>query len=228
MYKQNISMAVQPHGSGMRGAKTVSFVKNETVAMEVILKNGVRIFTPQEYEALRGAVRKDSSRVVLEALLFTGMRYVELQRLKKHREWLLRERACIHLPADAQRKPRRRWRERFVYLTPQGLAAVERLFSRNVKIPRREAFNTSIRSWAEKAGIGTQGVCAKALRKTWESWLVVSFPWAIDLIAMNMGHTNLTALNHYLQLPFSDAEKERIKVYTAGWRGEDARNRRDA
>ncbi len=39
----------------------------------------------------------------------------------------------------------------------------------------------------------------------------------IVLVAMNMGHTNLTAMQHYLNIPFTKEEIEQIKVRTVGW-----------
>ena len=51
--------------------------------MNPILKGGVRILRPEEYENLRMAIPKMEHQIILDSLLFTGMRYVELERLVK-------------------------------------------------------------------------------------------------------------------------------------------------
>ena len=71
----------------------------------------------------------------------------------------------------------------------------------------------------KKAGLGDKGLSVKTFRKTWESWLVVSYSHALPLIAMSQGHTLITAMNHYLNLPFTKEDVEEIKIRTAGWSG---------
>ena len=52
-----------------------------------ILKNGIRILRPGECKMLMAAIPKPEYKVMFQALLYSGMRYVETQRLKKHPEW---------------------------------------------------------------------------------------------------------------------------------------------
>jgi len=186
--------------------------------MSNIIKEGVRVLTPAEFDAIQNVIKKQDFKIILNVALYTGMRYVELQRFQQHKEWLKADRRCIYLPREASRKKRRTLRDRYVYLTPQGLSFVQ-LFFKVRKMPSIQHWNIRLKQWAEKAGIGTEGISAKTTRKTWESWLAVSYPDKLDLIAMNQGHTNLTALRHYLQLPFTDEEKAEIKNRTAGWMG---------
>lgn len=61
------------------------------------------------------------------------------------------------------------------------------------------------------------GLSVKSFRKSWESWLAVTYPERLELIAASQGHLTGTALAHYLAVPFSPAEKEQIRTYTAGW-----------
>ena len=56
-------------------------------------------------------------------------------------------------------------------------------------------------------------------RKTWESWLVCCYPAMAMQIALSQGHTNITAMNHYLNLSFSPSEKEDMKKYVNGFGG---------
>ena len=60
----------------------------------MILKEGVRILTPQEYDALRDQAKQEHQ-IILDALLFTGARFIEINRIKNHPEWLNKERRVI-------------------------------------------------------------------------------------------------------------------------------------
>ncbi len=47
-----------------------------------ILKNKVRILRPNEYKLIESEILKMHHKVMLQALLFSGMRFIELKRLK--------------------------------------------------------------------------------------------------------------------------------------------------
>ena len=186
-----------------------------------IIKNGIRILRPKEYDALLDTIyRKNLKykyREIINALLYTGMRYVELQRFQKHPEWFDKKTRSIYLPPEASRKKKRTMKERYVYLSTQGITHVENFIFYVDKTPLRETLDNLLTFWGKKAGLGR--ISVKTFRKTWESWLVVSYPNALSLIAMSQGHTLFTAMNHYLNLPFTDEDIEEIKVRTAGWSG---------
>jgi len=182
-----------------------------------ILKSGVRILRPGEYEALREAIPKIHHRLMVEASLFTGMRYIELQRFKKNPQWYDPQGGYIYLPPEASRKKERKMRERYVFLSSRGKAIIPLFLKLKGDLPSRIAMNENLKRWSRKAGIGDKGVCVKTFRKTWESWLMASFPDKALLIAMAQGHTQITALEHYLNLPFSPGDVEKIKEYTQGW-----------
>ncbi len=185
----------------------------------MILKEGVRILTPREYDAIRDAANKHYHQIMLDAALYTGMRYVELKRFQEHPEWFQKERRAIYLPPEAQLKKERKFKDRYVYLSNVGMYAVQYFLSLSQKLPSIQAWNKNLNRWAEKAGLDPAGISAKTMRKTWESWLVVSFPDKIPLICINQGHTEITSMNHYMQLPFSMVEREVIKERTMGWMG---------
>ena len=189
--------------------------------MRPIIKNGVRILRPKEYDTFLDTIfRKDLKyryREIINALLYTGMRYIELQRFQKHPEWFDKKTRSIYLPPEASRKKKRTMRERYVYLSTQGITHVENFILYVDKMPDRITLNNMLTYWGKKAGLGK--ISVKTFRKTWESWLVVSYPNATTLIAMSQGHTLFTAMNHYLNLPFTDEDIEEIKVRTAGWSG---------
>ena len=185
----------------------------------MILKEGIRILTPREYDALKDAARKHYHQIMLDAALYTGMRYIELQRFQKHLEWFQKERRAIYLPPEAQLKKERKFKDRYVYLSNIGMYAVQYFLTLKEKLPSIQAWNKNLKRWAVKVGLDSNGISAKTLRKTWESWLVVSFPDKIPLICMNQGHTEITSMRHYQQLPFTKTEKEEIRERTAGWMG---------
>ena len=188
-----------------------------------IIKRGIRILRPSEYDSLLEAIyRKNGKyhyREILNALLYTGMRYVELQRFHAHPNWFDKKAKAIYLPPEASRKKKRTMRERWVYLSTQGITHVENFILYVDKLPRRETLDNTIRLWGRNSGLGDKGFSVKTFRKTWESWLVVSYPTALPLIAMSQGHTLFTAMEHYLNIPFTKEDIEEIKIRTAGWSG---------
>ena len=185
--------------------------------MKPILKGGIRILRPQEYEAIREAIPKMHHQIILDTVLFTGMRWIELERLKKHPDWYDPRGGYIYLPPEASQKKKRTMRERYVYLSSRGKAIIPLFLKLDKDIPRRVTWRENLIRWAKYSGIDPVGLSAKSTRKTWESWLIVSYPDKALLIAMSQGHTQITAMNHYLNLPFSQEEIRRIRSYTEGW-----------
>lgn len=185
--------------------------------MNPILKSGVRILRPSEYEDIREVIKNMEHQLILDTALLTGMRWVELQRFSAHDEWYDPKGGYIFLPREASRKKKRTLKERYVYLSSRGKAIVPLFLKIGRKPPSRITWNENLKRWAERAGLDPVGLSAKSTRKTWESWLMASYPDRVLMIAMSQGHTQLTAMNHYLNIPFSAGEKERIKEYTAGW-----------
>ena len=190
---------------------------------EIILKNGTRILTPGEVDSLLDSLCKYRKcwhkwYEIFNALLYTGMRYVELQRFHKHPEWFLKERMVIHLPREASRKKKRVYPERYVYLSSQGMVHINNFIKYVDEVPSRDLAN-KILVYAGANSIGEKGLSVKTFRKTWESWLVASYPNAIPIIMMSQGHTDRVSIMHYLNIPFTGEERSSIKIRTAGWSG---------
>src|SRR5436853_6917907 len=70
-----------------------------------ILKSGVRILRPAEYEQLLEGAATLENQTRSDALLLTGLRYIEAQRLQTNHKWV--DGRFILLPASAQRKAKR-------------------------------------------------------------------------------------------------------------------------
>lgn len=183
--------------------------------MEYILKGKVRILTPTEYESLINAIPKDKHQIIVKTLLFTGMRFVEIQRLKQHPEWLSKDMNIIHLPDTAVKKKKRKQKDRYVKITPLGKEIV-RQFLNGDKLPTKQSLNEDLQRWSIKANIGDNGVCIKTFRKTWESWLISYYKANVFQICLSQGHTTFTSLNHYANLPFISGDKEKMKQYVEG------------
>jgi integrase len=182
--------------------------------LKPILKGGTRILRPCEYEMLRrGAMLRDNL-INLDTLLLTGLRYIEAVRLKKHPEWFDGE--FIHLPTIAQKKAKRRQKERWVRLNPQGQHVLP-FFFKAKPLPMWQTWTKNLRKWGERAGLDPVGLGPKTTRKTWESWLTATYPNRLVEIVLSQGHTEVTSLKFYLNLPFTKVDKIEMKKWVAGW-----------
>ena len=55
-------------------------------------------------------------------------------------------------------------------------------------------------------------------RKTYESWLISSYPERKEEVFLSQGHNSLTALRHYVNLPFTESDRMEMKEYVDGWK----------
>lgn len=60
-------------------------------------------------------------------------------------------------------------------------------------------------------------ICSKTTRKTMESWLTFYYPGRSLEIALSQGHTTVTSLRHYLNMPFTEVDRLQMKEYVEGW-----------
>lgn len=183
---------------------------------EVIKVKGIRILGPFEVDQFLAAIPKDHHKTMFEVLLWSGIRYVELQRLHEHPEWYWPNRRNIHLPEQAQKKAKRRQLERDIHPIPPQLESIMRYFFKGPKPPSRQAWDQNMGRWARLAGMKPEGFSSKTTRKTIESWMVTAgIP--VTTICLRQGHDSVTSMRHYQGLPFTDAEKREIKKRLAGW-----------
>jgi site-specific recombinase XerD len=175
----------------------------------------IRLLSPKDYDKLVAVITKLHLRTLFEVCFWSGMRYIEVQRLWEHPEWWLRERNAIHLPREATKKPMRQFKERYIPI-PNQLAAALPYFFENPRPPVPQVWWEDLNLWAEKAGLGTEGISPKITRATIESWMYAAGLEA-GWICNRQGHTELTSLNHYRGIAWTDEEKEKIKRRLAGW-----------
>jgi len=180
-----------------------------------IIVNGTRVLRPKEWEALLVGCSKIDYKTMLEALLYTGMRYVEMQRFQEQPG--LFDGNFINLPQEIDRKKERRQRGRWIRLNNQGKMAVRHFLSLKRKLPSYQSWNENLKCWCKRASLNPQGVTCKTTRKTLESWLMFYYPTQIALITLSQGHTTLTSMQHYVNMPFTESDRIEIRNYVEGW-----------
>lgn len=182
--------------------------------MRPVLRNGTRILRPAEYSALRKKI-KPRHRHRLDGLLLTGMRYIEAQRFQNHPHWL-HHNGFVEIPPGASLKEEMRFSERSIRLSNMGEELVP-LFLTTEPLPSRQAWRENLRRWAGYADLDPEGLSAKSTRKTWESWLVHYFPERLTHIFQSQGHTEKTAVEHYISLPFDSEDRRKMEKWVQGW-----------
>lgn len=180
-----------------------------------IIRMGTRIFRPNEFKALLDGCPKIEYKTMLQALLYTGSRYVELQRFQRCPSWF--DGDFIHLPKEASRKKKRTQKERWVRLNNQGKMIVQYFLQIKKPVPSYQSWNDNLRCWAKRANLDTEGLSVKSTRKTWESWLMFIYPSQMASITLSQGHTQITSLEHYVNMPFTETDRIGIKNYVEGW-----------
>lgn len=176
----------------------------------------IRILVPEDLDALLAVIEKDHLRTLLSVCFWTGMRYVEVRRLRKHPEWIMEGRKQIKLDREAQQKPKRVAPERYVPIPPQ-IEGELKYFFKNKQPPSPQNWNKDLVRFAEKAGIGTEGILPKSTRCSIESWMFAA-GLPESWICLRQGHDKLTSLKHYQGIPFSEAEVLEIKHRIGGWK----------
>jgi len=176
-----------------------------------------RVFRPAEVrQLLKYGIPKLYHKTMFRALLYSGMRYVELQRFQDHPQWFDGE--FIHLPAwKASRKHKRKQPDRWVRLNNQGRQVIEYFLELDKKLPGYKGWNKNLECWCRRAEISSVGVSAKCTRKTWESWLMFMYPNRIMDIVTSQGHTQTISIQHYCNMPFNDRDKVEIERFVEGW-----------
>jgi len=181
-----------------------------------IIRKGVRILRPREYQALLRCCTKPHHRTMLQSLLYTGMRYIEMQRFQEHPSWFDGE--FINLPRMADRKVKRTQVERTVRLNQTGRTVIEYFLQLKEPLPAYQNWRDNMRRWGTRAGLDPKGLGVKSTRKTIESWLMFYYSQArMAEIALSQGHNTLTSLQHYLNMPFNEVDRLEMKPMIEGW-----------
>ena len=199
------------------GIKTIESDSFQGKNVDILHMANCRILKPNEVTKLIRAIPKVIYVDMFEALLYSGCRYVEMQRLYKHPEWFRDKFIHLTKKSRATRKKKAVMDERYVHLNQAGISAIRHFLDGNKNLPTYKAWRENLVRWAEMAEISTELLSPKTTRKTWESWLVWYYPEKIATIFGSQGHTELTALRHYVNLPFTTDDKADMKRYVEGW-----------
>ncbi|TMI07822.1 hypothetical protein E6H34_07055 [Candidatus Bathyarchaeota archaeon] len=90
-------------------------------------------------------------------------------------------------------------------------------FFKAKSLPTWKGWTQDMQRWAGRSRVDPIGLGPKTLRKSWESWLVASYPERVLEAFLSQGHTQMTAPSHYLGLPFTQADKDAMLEYVSGW-----------
>ncbi|AIY90046.1 hypothetical protein [Geoglobus acetivorans] len=176
-------------------------------------KRPFRILRPIEYELLKQGARKKENQLNLDVLLLTGLRYEEARRLQQNPEWF--DGNFIRIP-EMKVTRQRRQRQRWVRLSLIGKTILPFFFDSR-PLPDPHVWKENLVRWAERANLDPSGLGAKTTRKTWESWLVFCYPHRQIEIIQSQGHGLLTAIEHYINMPFTEDDRRMMEKYLHGW-----------
>jgi len=172
----------------------------------------VRVFRPWEVRSLVRAIPKNEYKDKFEALLYSGCRYSEVKWLYEHPQRHRGEHLHIKNTKAFTKEA-----YRYVRLNRQGERAIDNFLRGKRNLPSYQTWGVNIKRWCKIANISPDYACAKSTRKTWESWLVLTYPERVNEIFISQGHQETTALRHYLTFPFSDQDKKDMEYYVEGW-----------
>ena len=120
----------------------------------------------------------------------------------------------IHLPSTKKKATQE---ARWVRLNSLGQTVVEFYLSLKKGLPNRITWYENLKRWSTIAGIETDGISNKLTRKTWESWLMFYYPNRVTEITLSQGHTDITQIRFYVNMPFDDSDKLLMEPYVQGW-----------
>lgn len=188
--------------------------------------NGSRILTPCEADAIRSQIEKPSLRVLWDLLLYTGMRLAEVKQLRDNPDIFDQERRTLTIKSG---KEKAKYGKRNVCLSDKGIEAVWK-YLENPTVPSSpHVWQMNLIRWATRSRLAEipgqaaisptnpTGITARTTRKSWESWLLTAYPDKIVYITLSQGHTESTALRHYMNLSFTRDEKQSILSEVTGW-----------
>lgn len=199
---------------------------SDTHMTSALTCNGSRLWSPAEVDAIRGVIRKPSNRALFDLMLYTGLRLEEVKQLVACPEIFDEERRRLTIKSG---KAKASQKERDVKLCDKGIEAVK-AFLKTPKVPSSPtAWQMNLIRWSKEAGLtplpgradgsgNIYGVTVRTSRKTLESWLLTAYPDRAAYVALSQGHTETTSLRHYLNLSFTDEEREAIPDEVRGWR----------
>lgn len=177
-----------------------------------------RILIPSEYEALRDSIPKTKHRIIIDTLLFSGMRYSELSLFVHNLMWFDAKNRAISLPAHSTKTKK----ERVIHLTPAFTKCLDQYLRefKKIDVPHIVTMGRDLKRWWFAAGptmCQSWEPTPKTFRKTWESWLLAA-GYPSMAVALSQGHSELISYGHYANLdPRLKSEMDQVRKLTEGW-----------
>lgn len=197
----------------------------EKQAMGLVVGD-TRVLTPKDYNKVRDGFKKQEHKLIFDGLIYTCMRVEEFWRFIGHPEWFDYDRMCINLPPGATLKVKVKQKGRTILLSALGVRVVRDLLDAvragKIKEISNRGWNDDISRAARRAGFQHDPNCKivpKMTRKTYISWLMAVIPDDGLRITASSGHDSSTMIRHYLNLAFTDQERNEIKMHIQGWGG---------
>ena len=182
---------------------------------DIIIKKYIRsdristsdILSPNEIDKIINEITRPYLKTLFNISLFTGMRYVEIQRLYNHLEWINDD--VIVLPGGKSIGETRNSIERRIPIPLQIVREIPR-FYKNPSPPHHKVWGENLKRWSEHANVNKY-VVPKSIRSTMISWMFVANIPSIE-IGYRVGIFDARELDYYKnQINFTDGEEKEIK-----------------
>ena len=180
-----------------------------------LFANGVRVLRPNEVTQLINAIPKEDNKNKFEVMLYTGARYSEIKSFHDNPRWF--NGVSIDMP-NTKTLVKKRVKTRSIRLNPKGQRTVNQfLYQCKTGFPHNKNWYDDLKRWCGYADLDDEGIGVKTTRKTWESWLITKYENKSLHIFLSQGHSQTTALAHYLNLGFTLEDKNQMDQYVSGW-----------
>ena len=176
-----------------------------------------RVLTPTEYVAIYEASQKWENQVRLDLCLLTAGRYAELREFQVNKQWFEIDHNALHVKEHKNQRLKRGIKDRYIHLSRKGVDMVKVFVNSKFILSNYTTMQANLIRWAQRANVSTEGLSIKCMRKTYESWLIASYPDKTLAILQSTGHTQAVSMEHYANLPFTQKDLELMKPYVEGW-----------
>ena len=176
-----------------------------------------RVLTPTEYMAIYEASQKWENQVRLDLCLLTAGRYSELREFQVNRQWFEIDHNALHVKEHKKERLKRGIKDRYIHLSRKGVDMVKVFVNSGFTLSNYAAMQANLIRWAQRANVSDEGLSIKCMRKTYESWLIATYPDKTLSVLQSTGHTQAVSMEHYANLPFTEKDLQLMKPYVEGW-----------
>ena len=154
-----VRLEYYPSTKGEENMKQINELKYKR---QPILKNGIRVLYPTEYQKLISVIPKHHHKLIIQTLLHSVMRFTELERLKGNPS-LFKDDRYIHLTKNEIKKVKTKIKDRQILLGVFGKDIVKDFIKTPFRIPPRQSLNKSLVRWCKQADISPEGDMSKII-----------------------------------------------------------------